>query len=98
MPGARPARGFPQSPARRLADRVEESGLEPLRFLRLLKKYLRGLLQEMRANQTIGGSQSARGESLLEKLFTRIETPSDADGVLRWFGRQEGQAKAAYRS
>jgi hypothetical protein len=64
--------------ARRMADRIEESRLEPQRFLRLLKKYLRGLLREMRANQTIDGSQSARGESLLEKFFTRIETPSIA--------------------
>lgn len=65
--------------ARRMAQRVHDSGLEPLRFMQRLKKYLRGLLREMQSNQAIDSALAARGENLLEKFFARIEPPSNAE-------------------
>ena len=53
--------------------RVKDSGLRPRRFMKLLKKFLRGLMQEMRADNAIDGEQAKRGESILEKFFGRLE-------------------------
>lgn len=44
--------------------------------MKLLKKFLRGLMQEMRANKTVDGEQAKRGESILEKFFGRLEQSS----------------------
>ena len=41
--------------------------------MKLLKKFLRGLMQEMRADNAIDGEQAKRGESILEKFFGRLE-------------------------
>jgi len=67
--------------ARRLARKVRESGLRPRRFMKGLKKFLRGLMSEMRANHGIGEEQAKRGETILEKFFGQIENPSSASEV-----------------
>jgi len=62
--------------AGQMEKKVRDSGLRPRRFMRLLKKFLRGLMLEMRANDTIDGEQAKRGESILEKFFGRLEPTS----------------------
>lgn len=55
-----------------MAKKVRDSGLRPRRFMKLLKKFLRGLMQEMRANKAVDGEQAKRGESILEKFFDQV--------------------------
>jgi hypothetical protein len=62
--------------ARALAGKVKDSGLRPRRFMKLLKKFLRGFMREMRANHRIDDEQAKRGETILEKFFDQIEKPS----------------------
>jgi hypothetical protein len=65
------------SVVREMAGKINESGLRPRRFMRLLKKFLRGLLKEMRVNHAIDDRQARRGESILEKFFDQLEKPGD---------------------
>jgi hypothetical protein len=65
-----------------MAKRVKDSGLRPRRFMKLLKKFLRGLMQEMRADNAIDGEHAKRGESILEKFFGRLE-PSPAGSEIK---------------
>lgn len=67
--------------ARALARKVKDSGLRPRRFMKLLKKFLRGLMKEMRANRGIDDEQAKRGETILEKFFGQIEKPSSVTKV-----------------
>jgi hypothetical protein len=64
-----------------MAEKVKDSGLRPRRFMRLLKKFLRGMLQEMRAGKVVDGEQATRGESILEKFFGRLEQAAGASEV-----------------
>lgn len=64
-----------------MTKRVKESGLRPRRFMKLLKRFLRGLMKEMRANNVVDGEQAKRGESILEKFFGQFEPPSGVSEV-----------------
>lgn len=66
---------------RALAKRVKESGLKPRRFMKLLKKFLRGLMKEMRANHSLDDGQAKRGESILENFFGQLEKPSSVSEI-----------------
>jgi len=55
-----------------MVKKVKESGLRPMRFMKLLKKFLRSLMQEMRANKAVDSEQAKRGESILEKFFDQV--------------------------
>jgi hypothetical protein len=70
-----------EAAARALAERVRASGLRPRRFMKLLKKFLRGLLHEMRANREQEAEQAKRGENLLEKFFGQLEKPAGVSEV-----------------
>jgi hypothetical protein len=61
--------------AGKMAKKVKDSGLRPMRFMKLLKKFLRSLMQEMRANKAVDGQQAKRGESILEKFFDQVGKP-----------------------
>ena len=61
--------------AGKMAKKVKDSGLRPRLFMKLLKKFLRGLMQEMRANKAVDGEQAKRGESILEKFFDQVGKP-----------------------
>jgi hypothetical protein len=78
---AKPAAVQDDQAAGEMAKRVKESGLRPRRFMKLLKKFLRGLLKEMRANNVVDGEKAKRGESILEKFFGQIEPPSGVSEV-----------------
>ena len=67
--------------AREMAEKVRGSGLKPGRMMKLLKKFLRGLMKEMRANHVIDDEQAKRGGSILEKFFGQLEKPADASEV-----------------
>jgi hypothetical protein len=67
--------------ARALAKRVKESGLQPRRFMKLIKKFLRGLMKEMRAKHALDDEQAKRGESILEKFFGQLEKPASVSEV-----------------
>lgn len=67
--------------AGQMAKKVKDSGLRPRGFMKLLKKFLRGMMQEMRANKAIDGEQAQRGESILEKFFGQFEPPSGGSEV-----------------
>jgi hypothetical protein len=64
--------------AREMARKLKESGFRPRRLMKLLKKFLRGLMKEMLANHVIDGAQAKRGENILEKFFGQLEKPSAA--------------------
>jgi hypothetical protein len=64
--------------AGQMAKKVRDSGLRPRRFMKRLKRFLRGLMQEMRAGNAIDGEKAKRGESILEKFFGRLEQASGA--------------------
>jgi hypothetical protein len=64
-----------------MAKKVKESGLRPRRFMKLLKKFLRGLMQEMRANHAVDGEKAKRGEKILEKFFEQMEPPAGVSEV-----------------
>lgn len=64
-----------------MAKKVKESGLRPRRFMKLLKKFLRGLMQEMLANHAMGGEKAKRGEKILEKFFRQMEPPAGVSEV-----------------
>jgi hypothetical protein len=61
--------------AGKMAKKVKDSGLRPMRFMKLLKKFLRSLMQEMRANKAVDGEQAKRGESILEKFYDQVGKP-----------------------
>jgi hypothetical protein len=66
--------------AGKMAKKVKDSGLRPRRFMKLLKKFLRGLMQEMRANKAVDDEQAKRGESILEKFFDRVgKLPAESE-------------------
>jgi len=67
--------------AREMAERVNDSGLRPRRFMKLLKKFLRNLMKEMRSNHVIEDQQAKRGETILEKFFEQLEKPSSVSEV-----------------
>jgi hypothetical protein len=70
---SKPAAAQDEYAAQRMAKKVRDSGLRPKRFMKLLKKFLRGLMQEMQANDAIDGEKAKRGESILEKFFGQLE-------------------------
>jgi hypothetical protein len=78
---AKPAAVQDDRAAGDMAKRVKESGLRPRRFMKLLKKFLRGLMQEMRANNVLDGERAKRGESILEKFFGQLEPASRVSEV-----------------
>ncbi len=59
-----------------IAKKVKESGLRPRRFMKLLKKFMRGLMQELRENNAMDGEKAKRGENILEKFFRQMEPPT----------------------
>jgi hypothetical protein len=67
--------------ARALARKIKESGHQPRRFVKLLKNFLRSLMREMVANHSIGDEQAKRGQSILDKFFSRIEESSGGSEV-----------------
>ena len=46
-----------------------------------LKKFLRSLMKELRANHVIDDEQAKRGQSILEKFFGQLEKPSSVAEV-----------------
>jgi len=77
----KPVAAQDEQAAGQMAKKVKDSGLRPRRFMRLLKKFLRGMMQEMRAGKVVDGEQATRGESILEKFFGRLEQASGASEV-----------------
>lgn len=67
--------------ARKMAEKVNESGLKPRRWMKHVKKFLRSLMKEMRANHGIDEEQAKRGETILEKFFGQLEKPSSLSEV-----------------
>jgi hypothetical protein len=49
--------------------------------MKLIKKFLRGLMKEMRAKHALDDEQAKRGESILEKFFGQLEKPASVSEV-----------------
>lgn len=71
----KPVAAQDEQAAGKMVKKVKESGLRPMRFMKLLKKFLRSLMQEMRANKAVDSEQAKRGESILEKFFDQVGKP-----------------------
>lgn len=65
--------------AGKMAKRVNESGLQPKRFLKRLKKFLKSLLKDMLSNQVIDAEQAQLGERILGKFINEVR--KSAGGV-----------------
>jgi hypothetical protein len=65
--------------ARKMAKRVNESGLQPKRFLKRLKKFLKSFLKEMLSNHVIDTEQVQQGERILNKFINEVR--KSAGGV-----------------
>jgi len=76
----KPVEAQDEQAAGKMAKKVKDSGLRPRRFMKLLKKFLRGLMQEMRANKAVDDEQAKRGESILEKFFDQVrKLPAESE-------------------
>jgi hypothetical protein len=73
-----PHRGDAEQMAAKMAKRVNESGLPPGRLLKLLKKFMKSVLKELLANQTIDGRLAQRGENVLERFIDEVRKSAGA--------------------
>jgi hypothetical protein len=78
----KPVAAIDEQASGKMVKKVKESGLRPMRFMKLLKKFLRSLMQEMRANKAVDSEQAKRGENILEKFFDQVGKPP-AESELR---------------
>jgi hypothetical protein len=58
--------------AERMTQRTAESRLEPRKFLKMLQKFLRRLLQDMSSQDSMSVERTKLGEAALEKFFDRL--------------------------
>jgi hypothetical protein len=64
-----------------MTGKVRQSGLQPRRLMKLLRKFLRGLMKELHATHAIDAEQAKRGENILEKFFDQLEKPSSIEKI-----------------
>jgi hypothetical protein len=83
--------------AGQMAKKVKDSGLRPRRFMKLLKKFLRGLMQEMRAQKAVDGEQAKRGARILEKFFDQVgKLPAESEVRVSQVSLEQASVKSFF--